>query len=89
MIKSYSPDKWTIIDYSPQYPDDERYAVVAGWGVVVSPQELLGSVLALSLLYKMEENAGMFVHSLGVCMFYGRQHMGYRNNSTTDFTSKS
>lgn len=32
MLKSYSPDKWTIIDYSPQYPDDERYAVMAGWG---------------------------------------------------------
>ena len=32
VIKSYSPDKWTIIDYSSQYPDKDRYAVMAGWG---------------------------------------------------------
>lgn len=32
MLKSYTPDKWTIIDYSSQYPDKDRYAVMAGWG---------------------------------------------------------
>lgn len=32
MANSYTPDKWTIIDYSSQYSDDERYAVMAGWG---------------------------------------------------------
>lgn len=32
MLKSYSPDKWTIIDYSSQYSDKDRYAVMAGWG---------------------------------------------------------
>ena len=32
MLKSYSPDKWAVIDYSSQYPNNERYAVMAGWG---------------------------------------------------------
>ena len=27
-----NPDKWIIVDYSSQYPDKERYAVMAGWG---------------------------------------------------------
>lgn len=31
-MRSYTPDKWMIIDYSPQYLEDERYAVMAGWG---------------------------------------------------------
>lgn len=46
MIKSYSPDRWTIIDYSPQYPDDKRYAVKDGgdcWNV----STLSGSLYAL------------------------------------------
>lgn len=29
---TYTPDKWTIIDYSEQYPLKERYAILAGWG---------------------------------------------------------
>lgn len=33
---SYTPDKWTIVDYSEQYPSEhplkERYAILAGWG---------------------------------------------------------
>ena len=32
MLNTYSPDKWAIIDYSPQYSDKDRYAVMAGWG---------------------------------------------------------
>ena len=32
MTNSYTPDKWAIIDYSSQYPDKDRYAVMAGWG---------------------------------------------------------
>ena len=31
-MRTNFPDKWSIIDYSSQYPDDERYAVMAGWG---------------------------------------------------------
>lgn len=31
-MRAYFPDKWSIIDHSSQYPDDERYAVMAGWG---------------------------------------------------------
>lgn len=31
-MRFYTPDKWVIIDHSPQYPADERYAVLAGWG---------------------------------------------------------
>ena len=32
MTNSYTPDKWNIIDYSSQYSDKDRYAVMAGWG---------------------------------------------------------
>lgn len=32
VTNSYTPDKWTIIDYSQQYSDKDRYAVMAGWG---------------------------------------------------------
>lgn len=31
-MRTCFPDKWAIIDYSPQYPDARRYAVIAGWG---------------------------------------------------------
>lgn len=31
-MRSYTPDKWSIIDYSPEYPHTDRYAVLAGWG---------------------------------------------------------
>lgn len=31
-MRTYSPDKWNIIDYSSKYSHTDRYAVLAGWG---------------------------------------------------------
>ena len=30
-MSEYTPDKWVIVDYGNEYPDTQRYAVLAGW----------------------------------------------------------